>query len=434
MPTIRVAKHINAIPILTLIASVSVGLGNGIYWLIGLAAALAIATVRAPRNLVRAFLRTLPATLIIAFFAIYSVVVTRDIEVTASVLNVVCWAPLIILIVAQYQRFGTDYFTRGLKQLNYVLVATACWGIIEGIVKYNVLVHVYPHILGSWRMGTPEYRASAIFSHPIPFAHMLVIGLIITLTLQRGLLLKIVMSSLFLGAIVTTQTRSAWAIIAALLAVFIVQSFWLGRGRALLRGILKAWPFVAGGIAVLVAFIWLTPFGFGVLERLQRIGPEDVSLTQRTASIEAVLNAVFNESSVTELLFGHGFSSSNAFILSDTLVLEGISTTDNQWLALLYDFGLIGLLLFLAVTVYVIMAWWKLSRRPGRAQSPLALCTGYIAVCAFMFMAFYAFTIWRGIQVVVILAFCVLVLLQREKPDPRVYTAAVLPPDAKSSV
>lgn len=434
MSVISAAKQVNAVPILTLVASISVGLGNGIFWLAGLAVAVIIATVRAPRIVGFAFLRTLPVTGIIVFFAAYSVLVTRGVETTASVLNLVCWAPLIVFLVAQYQRFGPEYFVRGLKQLSYVLAAIACWGIVEGLIKYNPLVLVYPNILGAWRMGTPSYRASAIFGHPIPFAHMMIIGMSLAVILHRRLLSKIVMCGLFLGALVTTQTRSVWPILAALLLLGLIQAFRLGQARALLRKALKMWPLIVVGLGVLAACIWFTPFGRGALERLAKIGPQDVSLTQRTASIEVVLHAVFNESSPLEMIFGHGFASSNAFILSQTLVLEGISTTDNYFLALLYDFGIAGLVLFMAVAVYAVVAWWKVSREPKGLRPTLALSAGYITLSGFLFMNFYAFTIWRGVQFVMILAFSVLVLLSRDKHEEKHATSGQAPQDQNSAV
>lgn len=433
MSTKSVLNKVNAIPALTFVASTSVGLGSGIYWLAGLALAILFSLVRAPRNLFRALLRTAPATVVILLFSVYTLFATRDIQATASVLNLACLAPMIILFVAQYQRFGVSYFIQGLRALNYVLLATACWGIIEGVFKFNVLVYIYPHILGSWRMGTPSYRASSIFSHPIPFAHMLLIGLIITWTLRHRPLLKIVISLVYVSAIVMTQTRSVWGILALLLLLAAVfHGIWLRRGRAVFHAARRAWPFVIGGAGLLALFVWLTPFGQGAIDRLMRVSLEDVSLTQRTASINVVLDAVFNQSSMIELLFGHGFASSNAFILSQTLVLEGISTTDNQFLSILFDFGVVGALLFLAVSVYVIVAWWRLSRRLDADKLQLVLCAGYIAAGSFIFMTFYSFTIWRGTQVAVVAVFCVLILLQRENTRLRPRAVSEVPTETKT--
>lgn len=127
----------------------------------------------------------------------------------------------------------------------------------------------------------------------------------------------------------------------------------------LLRAILRDWRKI--GLVVLFAGLvgatFLLPGSDAIIERFTN--DETVtSAGSRTPIWEATLRT-YMASSVPRLVFGHGFDSSEPVVQRyfPTLV-----STHNSYIQVLYEFGLVGLIVFAALLFYLLWVGW---RTPG---------------------------------------------------------------------
>lgn len=400
---------LNLVPILIIGASFSVGFSASALWLgllVGLTGAL---FVRDPELFVQSVGRIVPIILAFGFMFTYSNIRATEFDPSASPLNILSALLVIVILRVQYQRYGQVYFLTGLKQLNAAILLTALLGVYETITHRNPLAGIFSYILSEWKMGTPAYRASGIFSHPVPFAHMLTTGMVLTLFLVRRLALKIASLGLLIFALVGTQTRSAWLVVIFILVVLLILAT---VQKVFSKYIIYA---VISMPAILALALFISGSGKfatysnGLLTRLGALSIDDVSVGQRLGSITAVLNDFFASSDIIELLFGHGLASSNDFINRSDILIENFNTVDNYWLTLLYDFGAIFFVFFVAITVAALRVW-KLTLRDVQDASSRALvnCLGLSLLVCLLFMNIYSFTIWRGNQALLILCIATL--------------------------
>ncbi|WP_415522930.1 O-antigen ligase family protein [Clostridium sp.] len=84
----------------------------------------------------------------------------------------------------------------------------------------------------------------------------------------------------------------------------------------------------------------------------------DVSRLQRLGTIRIIYNYMLNNG-IVNFLFGNGFKSVNIFMLNNPVVISGFSTTDNQYLSFFYDFGFLGLLLYIIIIIYSVIIFFK---------------------------------------------------------------------------
>lgn len=407
--------RVNLIAPLFIVASVSVGLGNAGYWFIFLAVVGAAVTIAGWRDTLRSVMLLWPALALLVFYFVYSLLVTRGEPVTATPLNVLAWIAVIPILTVCYLKWGLPYFERGLRHVLYVLVACALFGILESIIRYNPLILVYEQITGAWRMGTPSYRASAIFAHALPFAHMMVLGLILAFVLLRSTVWKLAVSAVLVVAIIGTQTRSALIVAAFVATLAVVQVTVQRRRYKMLFWYVALLVALGAGTIILARSGLIGGYAAGIFDRLANLGSGDISVGQRLATVDLTITTFFTESSPIEMIFGHGFAMSNVLISSVPLLIENFTTTDNYWVTILFDFGLLGFVGFVFVigtSLYMVVRMFVRPsgdlRKQVRENKTVATAMCYILFATLLFMFFYSFTKWRGVQFMLIM--CVLVL------------------------
>ena len=72
---------------------------------------------------------------------------------------------------------------------------------------------------------------------------------------------------------------------------------------------------------------------------------------QRIGSIIYILKDFIFNSNFIQMIIGHGYLASCDKMLQVVIVIENFSTTDNQFLTILYDYGLVGLLITIGFIV-----------------------------------------------------------------------------------
>ena len=129
-------------------------------------------------------------------------------------------------------------------------------------------------------------------------------------------------------------------------------------------------------LALLAVVGLLLPGGQGILERF-----EDPSTASGGGRIEiwARIGEGLAAAGPGDLALGHGFDASRELVARS---FASLTSTHNAYLLMVYDFGVVGLVLFLALHVFVLARSWRVPGRHGAMM--LALVAFLLASNVFM--------------------------------------------------
>ncbi len=136
----------------------------------------------------------------------------------------------------------------------------------------------------------------------------------------------------------------------------------LGVGvlAVLFRAVLQDWRKI--GVLVLFAGMGagalMLPGGEGIIERFTSDDEHVTSAGSRTPIWEITLQT-YMASTVPRMVFGHGFDSSEPVVQR---YFPTLNSTHNSYIQVLYEFGLVGLVVFSALLIYLLWLGW---RTPG---------------------------------------------------------------------
>lgn len=171
-------------------------------------------------------------------------------------------------------------------------------------------------------------------------------------------------SALATGVLLYAQlllaSRGVTIALAVMLVALAVRASML-RARALL---------VVVGVALLVGAALLLPGGQNVVERFE--GERVESAGSRTPIWAAAWNG-YADGDVRQLLVGQGFNSSRVHVQRH---LGTVTSTHNAYLQVLFEFGIVGLLLFLGLHVWVAIGAWRAGLQGLPSFALLALLMG----------------------------------------------------------
>lgn len=161
---------------------------------------------------------------------------------------------------------------------------------------------------------------------------------------QRGTNFALVVGSLLVLAvlgygIVLLASRGAMISLSLVMVAALLKSFWADRHRI--------WRVVL--LLLLTSSALLLPGGQGVLKRFS--DPSTETGGGRVLIWETVIDST-QGSSMRQLLLGHGMNASEQLIRHE---FGYLSSTHNSFLLILYDYGLLGMMLFASLHVLVFM-------------------------------------------------------------------------------
>jgi len=206
----------------------------------------------------------------------------------------------------------------------------------QNVVSFYVGVGLLV-VLAAW-LNRPRERGHAMFTA----------GLLAALAIMLYAMLLLASRGLLLAAAV------------AIVALFVREAL-RDRKRLVAMAFLMA----------LVAIGLLLPGGRGVLQRFE--DPGAVTAGGRT-QIWSIVGAEFAASGPTQLLFGHGFGASGELVTSH---FTGLVATHSAYLQVVYDLGVTGLLVFLALHLRLWVHGW---RAPGQAGGIVMATTTFLLV------------------------------------------------------
>ncbi|MGU8151485.1 O-antigen ligase family protein [Clostridium perfringens] len=259
---------------------------------------------------------------------------------------------LILIIVATVQILrvnGLEEVRLFYKNFIYIIFVLNIIGIFEIINKDNFY---YKFLVGNFNgwftgIGDDNYRAFSIFTHPIIYANILNLAFVINLVniKQYKKSFNFISLSLILINIYFTKSRGAWLTLFAILIIYFFSNinlkFKISKKRFL--GI-----YITTLILVIIFLIFNDNIIYvynQILQRLNTLGGNDISTSQRISVIKNIV--YYTKNDINIILFGNGIDTASEFMEKYTSVIQGFKAMDNQYLTLYYEVGGIFIIIFL---------------------------------------------------------------------------------------
>lgn len=251
-------------------------------------------------------------------------------------------------------KYDKHYCEKVLFLFYLVILFAAVMGLIEFFTKKNLF---FPSYGNPWE----EYRVSSLFKHPIIYAAMLLIGVFYSLFFLKKPIVKYFSLIIFLVGIYSSKSRSLWISLIFGFLILVLASF---SHKIKKNTVLKLFIIIGLGFIFLIS-----PLGSqmvdNIISRFTNMS-DTVDSIQRLGTIEYFSNLLYNEGNFITLFLGHGEDAASIVMLNTTIQIENFSTTDNQYVLFLYNYGLIVLifivLMLIKACVHLIVNYKSINR------------------------------------------------------------------------
>lgn len=256
------------------------------------------------------------------------------------------------------------------------------------IVEAMSGIHIWANILGKTLQSNTS-RVVAIFNHPIVCGCYLVITLILLLVFPVAKKrLQFVFILVVVSAIVLTQSRSAWI---ASIFVFITLFFKYKKRFFNKYYIIYILSFIS-----IILFISLI-LDYNILEKIlafinNRVEGSLDAGEGHIVRIEIILNSIgYWKQNLFKFLFGYGKNYGLIFMKEHPVLKFGTfrwdAAIDNQYITIIHETGLIGLLIVVWIYIISICRIIKLPKT-NKIQFASSMCLVANAICLFFFEGF----------------------------------------------
>lgn len=261
-----------------------------------------------------------------------------------------------------------------LRRILLIMFFAGVAGIPEYFMKSNLF---YPNYGNPWQ----EYRVASIYGHPILYALSMTIGFIMSVFIvMKWKTLKLIMLGIFVFGIFASLSRSSWI---AFVAVILIWSLAVYRDRITKKHVIG----LLFGTIILIVIV-VSPIGQRVIKMVAMRFTnlfEDISSTQRLGSIVYIFNNLVEEFNPFTLLFGHGEDAAAQLMLKTTININNFSTTDNEYLLILYNYGLIALIGIVVFIFRIVKIFIVKYKKLSNIQRCLLLTCIAISITSFFF-------------------------------------------------
>ena len=237
-----------------------------------------------------------------------------------------------------------DHIRKGISVLSFVVWLTAVYGILYYLASLSI-----PGM--EWTYEYQTGRLCSVFVNPIPCANVMSIGFWLP-EFSNNKRIKWVRRLTYILAIIMTQTRSVLLSLVVSLLVFSVLNW--QEVKAWLYSIFSD-KFRRYFFALFCVFAIVIGFLSGIFQSLIYrfslsfdVGNEAVFVR---LDYSKYIIQKFMESSIICKIFGHGYCSVRKLMAESTLMTRDLAFPDNMYVTLLYDMGVVSIVLIVIVVV-----------------------------------------------------------------------------------
>lgn len=186
---------------------------------------------------------------------------------------------------------------------------------------------------------TYDNRHYSVYTNALLYGSFILIAFHFTYFLIKNIYLKVVLLLLCTYACILTYSRSAWV---ALAITFLVSKLF-GKNEILsMRKLMSYYVFM------IILFCVVTVFG-SYLETIFNeiifiVSGKFRNITQSTSAILRVgaIMYLLKNSSIVSVILGNGAGAAKALISNSSIEISRFETSDNQYISIIYDYGLVG--------------------------------------------------------------------------------------------
>lgn len=274
---------------------------------------------------------------------------------------------------------------RDRRKLYWVLYFLILLSIPYGFYEYSIGA-AYGH----------NSRVDSFFGHPIVFGSILLFAFWFSFYLVKNRLCRGVCIILLCTGILSSGARSSW--VSLLLSLFL---YYVVKRNSSFTTVKKRDAVFGGALLVcVIAFLFSDYFTQAISYINSRfLGMMDsVSATQRLGSIAYVISAMFSDWNVISMIFGHGTGSTSSLMGQTTISIVGFQTTDNQYLTLLYNYGIVGIVFVIALIITLVKSIKNEKYHSERQMMSMGI------ICGGIFTAFfYELLGWLSVSTLMLL-------------------------------
>jgi hypothetical protein len=278
---------------------------------------------------------------------------------------------IFFIIIILIKRYGDNYIKKFYQCFLYFLDVINIINIYEIINKRSMFYTlIADNGAKQWQVpvfGTDAFRTFSVFLHPIVYGNFLVCLFWVNIfPIRKNKIIKYISGILILVNLYFTQSRSSWIALSVTLLIYLINIF-IDKVKILkfdmkINNIIK---FIC--IILFIAF-FSAIFNNDILVVLNKMYSKIITATsdnyndpsrlQRLGSINVIYRYMTNNG-VINFLFGNGLGSVEKFMVNNTVLISGFTTTDNQFMSFFYEFGFIGLGSYIIIIILSLVKLFK---------------------------------------------------------------------------
>lgn len=240
---------------------------------------------------------------------------------------------------------------------------------------------------------TYDGRYFSVFVSPLAYSSILLALFCIGIYLIKNIYILYVFCFFVLYSLLMTQSRSSWI---AIIIYMVFCKIW-ERPKLTKDTIIN--NLVVAFLFFLLLILFKESFFYFFYKIIDLISYkldsmlESASATQRLGSIQLV----FKNLNIFTFVFGNGYGSMKELMLENFITIANFSTSDNQYITLIYDYGLLFVAVFIVFLKRILTLRFS-DRYRADDESRLVVS---IIICEMVSMFFYEMIEWPNISMVV---------------------------------
>lgn len=297
-----------------------------------------------------------------------------------------------LLIYLKGKKYCKEFFVQ-IRNIGFIL---AIFSIIENIFRLNIMYQFIidpeqkQYLIQSLLVN--DYRVASIFGHGIVYGNFLVCIFFIGIYCKfKNIFLRYTFNLIIIINIYLTRSRSIWIAFVIMLIFQLISNINIKK----INKNIYIKIFVSIAIILFITIFMNNQIEILFKNIVYRFAEMNTSLgeaskIQRIGTIYLIINKIFSGSFI-QMLIGHGYGSVNYVMLSNTVYINNFATTDNQYISIMYNFGLIITITYIIFLIKIIIELIKDNLNKMYKLNIILLIGNSIT------MFFYTMFSWKGI-------------------------------------